>query len=297
MSETYRPSAMRRRATKVDLAVLDAALIDLIAEAGPPVTARQVYYMAAGRQLIEKHDRDYRKILRRLSSMRDDGAIPWAWIADNTRWVRQARTFDDLDDALDEWQAQYRRDYWRDQPRRVELWVESDSIASFIADRVYPLGVPLYVCRGQASRTYIRAAVEEARADGKPIDILYVGDFDPSGLAIDRSLMSRYSGYGDDVDVSIERIGVTAEQIREYELEGNPAKRSDPNFARFEVTCQSLGMEPEAYETEALPASALRQIVADAIWSRVDVGLWQAVADYERLERDQLRALMDRGIA
>lgn len=297
MTDTYRPSAIRRRATRAEIATLDEAIIDLIAQAGPPVTARQVYYMAAGRQLIEKLDRDYRKILRRLAEMRENGAIPWHWIADNTRWVRQARTYLDLDDALDEWQAQYRRDYWSDQPRRVELWVESDSIASFISDRIYRLGVPLYVCRGQASRTYIRAAVEEAREDRKPVDILYVGDFDPSGLAIDRSLMSRYSEYGDDVDVTIERIAVTAGQIRKYGLEGNPAKRSDPNFARFEATCQSLGMEPLAYETEALPAQALRQIVGQAIWARVDSRRWQAVADYERIEREQLRALVNREIA
>lgn len=297
MTDTYGPSALRRRATKADLAALDTALVDLIAEAGPPVTARQVYYMAAARQLIEKVDRDYRKILRRLSTMRDDGVIPWGWIADNTRWVRQAQTYYDLESALDEWQAQYRRDYWSDQPRRVELWVESDSIASFFSDRISPLGVPLYVCRGQASRTYIRAAVEEARVDGKPVDILYVGDYDPSGLAIDRSLISRYAEYGDDVDVTIERIALTADQIREYRLEGNPAKRSDPNFARFEATCRSLGMEPDAYETEALPAQALREIVDQAIWSRVDIGEWRAVADYERAEREQLRALVNRNIA
>jgi hypothetical protein len=297
MTTTYGPSALRRRSTKADLASLDDALLELIAQAGPPVTARQVYYMAAGRQLVSKDDRGYRQILRRLSSLREIERLPWDWIADNTRWVRRRRSYANLDEAITEWQATYRRDYWLDQPRRLELWVESDSIASFIHDSIYRLGVPLYVCRGQASRTYIRAAVDDARQDGKPVDILYVGDFDPSGLAIDRSLIDRYSEFGQDVDVQLARIALTADQILEHQLEGNPAKRGDPNFARFEETCQALGIAPLAYETEALPAAELRSIVANAVWDHVDLELWHAIHKYEDVERAQLAALLDRTIA
>lgn len=296
MTTTYRPSAVRRRATKADLAALDDAIVQLIILAEPPVTARQVFYMAAGRALVDKHDRGYRQILRRLSALRDSGEIPWHWIADNTRWVRQSRAYRQLDDALVEWQAHYRRDYWADQPQRLELWVESDSIASFLGDTVDGYGLPMYVCRGQASRTYIRGAVEDAAADGKPVRILYVGDYDPSGLAIDRSLIDRYTAYrADEADVALARIALTPEQIVQYDLEGNPAKTSDPNYRRFAEDCRAIGLEPLAYETEALPPADLRRIVGEEIALRVDLERWRTVSAYEAAERAQLEALITLG--
>lgn len=292
-TDAYRPRTVRRRATKAEIETLDAALISLVALAGPPVTVRQVFYMAAGRGLVPKSDQGYRQIIRRIACLRDSSLIDWQDIADNTRWVRRARTYDDLATALDEWQAHYRRDYWAAQPYRVELWVESDSIASFLDDTVEQYGVPMYVCRGQASRTYIRGAANDAQASGKPVRILYVGDFDPSGLAIDRSLIERYAAFSQcDVELELTRVAVTPDQVTDFNLFGNPAKRSDPNFNRFANYCERNDLPPLAYETEALPPQALRSIVEEAIAIQVDLDKWRAVAEYETAERAQLHALL-----
>jgi hypothetical protein len=290
----YGPRTVRARSTKAQVAALDDALVDLILMAGPPVTVRQTYYMAAGRGLVSKDQGGYRQVIRRLTALRDRGTVPWEWIADNTRWVRKAATYRDLGDALAEWQAIYRRDYWQAQPKRVEVWVESDSIASFIGDTVDPYGVPLYVCRGQASRTYIRGAVNDAQVEGKPVQIIYVGDFDPSGLAIDRSLVDRYAEFGaGEVPLTLTRVAVTPEQIAAYDLFGYPAKRNDPNYRRFLETCAAHDLGPLAYETEALPPQVLRSIVDEAIAQAIDHSAWRAVASYETAERMQLDALIN----
>ena len=78
-----------------------------------------------------------------LSDMREADELAWSAIADNTRWVRQQDCWNDVEDFLTDITTMYRRDSWRDQRYRVEVWVESDSIAGFISEITYPLGVPL----------------------------------------------------------------------------------------------------------------------------------------------------------
>ena len=287
--EVYGPRAVkRRRSTKAQMQHFDDALITLIADAGPPVTCRQTYYMAVPKLLVPKLDSGYKKVIRHLSNMRENGKIPWEWIADNTRWVRQATTYVDLDDALSEWQSMYRKDYWQTQPERVELWVESDSIASFLLEIVQRYGLPMYVCKGQASKSYIYAAARAAEALGKPVRILYLGDFDPTGVKIDQSLTQRYGRYGA-VDLSIERIGITPRQIIDMSLMGTPAKRKDPNYSSFVRYCADHGLPVEAVETEAMHPVDLRSLVTEAIDSTIDGRAWAAVADYEESERLQLQ--------
>lgn len=175
------------------------------------------------------------------------------------------------------------------------LWniVESDAIASALTPTILPSGVPIYTCRGQASKTFIQAAARDSAALGKPIHILYAGDWDPTGLAIDRSLEERYQRYADEgADIRIQRVAVTPQQIREFGLTGGPVKTGDPNYKRFLATCDQHGFPPVAIEAEELPPAALRQSVADAIQSLIDPHAWQAVIGYEQAEIEQLNALV-----
>lgn len=282
-AETKRP-----RATKHEQAQLDRVLVELIERAGPPCTARQVYYMAVGAGVMGKTDNDYRRVLRRLSALRESGELRWDWIADNSRWVRQATAWRSLPDALEDWQHAYRRDHWATQPTRVELWVESDSIASFINADVMRYGLPMFVCRGQASRTYVRAAAEESRRVGKPVSIIYIGDLDPSGLAIHASLAERRNRFADGASLTLKRAAVTAAHVAELNLIGTPAKRTDPNYRGFAAWCETQGMQPMAYETEALPPDRLREIVRAAIVESIDVDAWQTATRWEATERRQL---------
>ncbi|MGB8022586.1 MAG: hypothetical protein WCF04_15255 [Candidatus Nanopelagicales bacterium] len=280
--------------TREQVAAFDAAILGLIYAAEPPVTARQTFYMAVGSGLTAKDDNGYRRIIRRLSAMRESGALPWSWIADNTRWVREATTYGSLWDALAEWQATYRRNYWASQPERLELWVESDSIASFLGRIVDRHGVPLFVCKGQASKSYVHGAAETAERLGKPVHVLYLGDWDPTGVRIDQSVAERYRRYGT-AQLDIERIGIVPEQITAMSLLGTPAKRTDPNYRHFEELCRSHGLPVLAVETEAMPPDALRELVDQSIAVRIDQRAWQAVAGYEASEREQLAHFLEDG--
>jgi hypothetical protein len=219
--------------------VLRQAIVDL-AEQHQPCTVRQLYYLGIGRwweKDVGGRDSTYRKVVVRLvGELREDGSLPWGWIADNTRWVRKAMMFASKEDALERWAAAYRRDLWVAQPRHVEVWCESDSIAGVLDQVTRPLGVGLFVCRGQASKTFVHEAVQSYRAVAKPITILYVGDWDPTGLAIPASLEDRMARYGDgEMDVTLERLAVTAEDVAQGHLvthQVNPGTSTTPASLR-----------------------------------------------------------------
>ena len=109
--------------------------------------------------------------------------------------------FDSVDDAIEDFKECYRRDLWATQHTRVEVWAESDSTASLLEPVTRPLGVGLYSCRGQAGKEFAHTAATIYTRIGKPVRILYVGDWDPAGLGIPRSLLERMERYtGGDVE-------------------------------------------------------------------------------------------------
>ena len=279
------------------MVVFKTTLVDLIEEVGPPVTVRQVYYLAVAHNVVPKTESSYRRVTAALSDMREADELAWSAIADNTRWVRQQDCWNDVEDFLTDITTMYRRDSWRDQRYRVEVWVESDSIAGFISEITYPLGVPLFVCKGQSSKAYIRNAATVSDAIGKPIRVLYVGDYDPTGLRITTSVDDRYRRYAPNAELTVTRIAVTPTQIDELELVGHPSKRTDPNYPWFAARCaEDYTPRDEAgtylsYETEAIPPPELRVMVRDAVALLMDP---YVSAMHKIAERDERAWLVDK---
>jgi hypothetical protein len=290
----YRPRAPKRhRSTKAEMVAFRSALVDLIEEVGPPVTVRQVYYLAVAHNVVPKTESSYRRVTTALADMRESGDLAWSAIADNTRWVRQQTCWDDVEDFLGDITRMYRRDTWRDQPFRVEVWVESDSIAGFVSEITYPLGVPLFVCKGQSSKAYIRDAATISDQLGKPIRVMYLGDYDPTGLRITTSVDDRYRRYAPSAELTVERIAVTPEQIDQLELVGHPSKRTDPNYPWFAARCAEHGTPASdgtylSYETEAIPPPQLRAMVRAAVESLMDPHVHAMHQIAERDERNWL---------
>jgi len=93
VSPVYQPRSIKRaRATKSEVEARREALLDII-EAGRPMTVRQVFYQATVHGLIEKAESGYGKVKTDLIIMRRDGSLAYDWLADNTRWQRKPRTF------------------------------------------------------------------------------------------------------------------------------------------------------------------------------------------------------------
>jgi hypothetical protein len=270
----------------------DAILV--IAYKNRPCSVRNIYYVGIG-DLWEKDTggrrTSYNRVCQIVGDMRERGELPWSWITDATRWVRVDDMYDSVADAVQEWTEHYRRDLWTMQPRRVEVWAESDSIVGQMQPVTRRLGVPLYSCRGQASKTFAFTAAEVWLSIGKPVTVIYVGDWDPTGLAIPRSLEERLLRYSrGEIEVEVYRLAVAAEDVR-GETVGEPLQRHevnthDPNYDRFVETCEAEGLDPtESVEVEAVPPPVLRAWLEEEIKDCADTEQWDATLAAEESER------------
>lgn len=279
--DTNEASHKSRRVTtkRAEMVARRSQIYDIVAE-HQPASVRHVFYLGVVNSVpgITKNDSGYNKVQRMLVDMRMSGEIPFDWIVDNTRWQRRPRSFDDVDDCLNETARFYRRNLWARTGETVEVWAESDSIAGVLTDVTYRWNVPLMVTKGYSSITFANNAVEAWRADGRPVTVYYIGDHDPAGLAIETKLLDYFNGWG--IDVTWERIGVTWDQVEMYDLPGTTPKKP-------------YGF-PLAVEAEALPPGILRDLLDAAIRKHVDPDELELHEIIEHEERSVLLTLARR---
>src|SRR5262249_7220321 len=125
----YQPSPIKRkRRTKAEMTALRDALLKLL-RVDNPMTVRQTFYRLVGTGLIAKKEAEYKNTVGRLLvKMRREGAVPYEWIADSTRWMRKPRTYSSMENALRDTARTYRRALWDNQEVYVEVWTEKDAI-------------------------------------------------------------------------------------------------------------------------------------------------------------------------
>jgi len=93
---------------------------------------------------------------------------------------------------------------------KIEVWVEKDSIRNFIGRLAVKYRLGIQVLRGFASLSMYRRALERARKRGV-IMVLYLGDFDPSGILIEKIAQSEMDHKR---EITFHRIAITIEQIK-----------------------------------------------------------------------------------
>jgi hypothetical protein len=283
-SPSYEASPIkRRRATQAEMADRREMIVDLVHEHGP-CSVRHVYYRAVVARVpgITKTNSGYAKVQRLVLDLRRSGSIRYFMIVDSTRWMRKPTTWNSLDEALRSTAQTYRRDLWRRSDYRVEVWCESDSIASTVYEITEAWDVPLMVCRGFSSETFAyNAAFDWNQEPYRQPVVLYVGDHDPAGLNIEAKLRETLSGFAH-AEPEWVRLGVTWDQVVELDLPGTPPKKP-------------YGY-PEAVEAEALPPHLLREIVDDAIAEYADVRELAVLRAAEESEREILLAIAERNV-
>lgn len=262
------------------------------AEQEKPTSVRGMYYMAMGADLVDKDAQgkrnNYMRVQRRVLKMRRDGRMPYSWITDGSRTIYGYDRFAD-EDHFSVYAANiYRKDYWLESPVRVEVWVEKDAMAGKLKPVVSDeYGLDLYVSRGFASETYLQEAGAHIRSDGRPTYVYLLTDFDASGMGIAETVEAKLAEMARPVDVFVERIAATPNQIEEYGLITQPVTRSDTRARNF---IQRFGNE--TVELDAIPASEIRRLVRDAIERHMDPRRLAFLQMVEEEERDGIRVLL-----
>jgi hypothetical protein len=225
--------------------------------------------------------------------LREHLIMPFGWLTDNIRQRHQAAQYQDKDQAVREMHEHYRRDLWRAQPHHVEVWCESDALADVLFEVTNRYGLALLPCRGQAGKRFVFDSAQAYAKIAKPVIVLFVGDFDPSGLDIRGSLDYRLRRYGAP-GVDFRWLAITPEQVAGQQLPGHGLNRNTaaPVLARFCAECDRHGIPREAVEAEAMEPATLRGILDGQIGALIDQRLWDLEQQVEAGEKRDLEAML-----
>lgn len=244
-----------------------------------PITIRQLYYQLVSRGVIVNGK--YNTLDAYLTDLRKKGILDWQLFEDRNRYFHKINTIDpeiDIKDLVSAYIANLELppiDKWHNQPYHVELWYEKDALSTYfqhIADKWHIL---CFANRGYNSFTMNKETENRfavARNKGKNIVVLYAGDYDPHGFVIYESLKR-------ELNVKIERIALTAEQIKQYNLIEMPELKGADKI-KNDFICK---YGKKAYELDALPNKELMRLLDSSIAKYFNPDLYDETQDAANL--------------
>jgi hypothetical protein len=307
---------LKLKPTKAEREARRDAVQTLIESMEHPVTLRQVYYRAVVKGIVKKTLSGYQTIGHIVTALRENEDIPWDWITDNTRRVIQYRMFANAAEALRHCADTFTRDPWCDAKVTVSIWMEKDALAGVLQLITLPLGVPLFILKGNGGLSFIKKAADRFNDADRPVYCYHLGDFDPSGQRAGKSLERRLNEFCT-VPVHFHSLALSPTQIKEWELQSRETKISDNNLewfvrefgtdrrirtldrdlARFtdneEKRKYLLELSPESVELDAIEPDQLRTLVRDAIMQHTSAKRIKANEKIEKQISDRLLSIAE----
>jgi hypothetical protein len=262
------------------------------AEKAQPITGRGIGYKLFIQRLIPSMStNDMQGVYRLLKLAREQGIIPWEWIVDETRSMERTSTWDDPEQYARAVARSYRRDFWNQQPARVEIWSEKGTVRGVLAPVLDEYQVGFRVMHGFSGATTVHDVA--ADDDGRDLVALYVGDFDPSGLFMSEvDLPGRLDKYDGD-HVEVRRTALTREQVRD--LPSFPASDKGPKNGtsgdpRYKWFVANYGTK--CWELDAMDPNDLRDCVEAAIKELIEPVAWERCEVVNRAEQESLKTII-----
>ena len=259
-----------------------------VTEAAQPITGRGIGYKLFASGLIPSMERaEMQRVYRLLKEAREQGRIPWAWIVDETRELERVSTWANPADYARAVARSYRRDFWDQQPVRVMVVSEKGTVRGLLRPVLDHFAVGFQVMHGFSSATIVYDISRDD--DGRPLIILYVGDFDPSGMYMsEKDLPNRFSKY-DGNHVTTRRIALTRKQVKGLPSFPAADKRKDPRYKWFRSNYGD-----RCWELDAMDPNDLRVCVERAIVALIEPVAWQRCEIINQAERESLQTILQK---
>lgn len=296
MKERYDYSDTKLGAgTLLLIELANRVIVDIVHGQGYTLTLRQLYYQLVAGALIENSALSYKRLGSALGKGRMRGLVDWDAIEDRGRVPTLWKSFDNVQQCVDEALANFSLDWWAGQTRYVEVWTEKDALSEIIRNVASAYSVPVAVNRGYSSLSAMRAgALRFMRAinEGRECVLLYLGDHDPSGLDMIRDIGDRFDNF-EAGDVLVQHLALTTAQVQLYTPPPNPTKETDSRAGKY---IEQHGYE--SWEVDALTPSVLTELIRDEIVQLIDWDRWEEVqrdeAQQQAKAQDAVRdALVD----
>ena len=251
-----------------------------------PVTGRGVGYKLFVANLIGSMSRaEMQRVYRLLKLAREEGIIPWGWIVDENRVLEKASTWADPAAYARAVARSYRRDFWAQQPVRVQVWSEKGTVRGVLQPVLDEYAVGFLPVHGFGSATVAHNVAEDN--DGRDLVILYVGDFDPSGLFMSEEDLPTRLGEYDGHHVTLTRIALTQEHVNGLPSFPAADKRKDPRYKWFRTNYGN-----HCWELDAMDPNDLRDCVESAIAELIEPEAWNRCEIVNQAEQESLKTVI-----
>jgi hypothetical protein len=252
-----------------------------------PLTVRQVFYRLVGVYDYDKTEQAYARLCEHLNRARRASIIPFDAIRDDGITLAEPVAWVDGDQFLRNciaYAEQFRLDRQEGQPVRLIFAVEAAGMLPQVQRIADPFGIAVHSSGGFDSVT---AKYELAKTLGRwpRVEVLHIGDHDPSGVHLYKSMAEDVQAIARDLGVGSEirfsRLAVTPAQITELSLSTAPPKPTDQrSFTGETVQC------------EAIAPDVLADIIRAAIEDRFDATAYASVREEEDAARKTLGATL-----
>lgn len=277
---------------------------------GQTLTVRQLFYRLVGSGWVDpdplpipktkprrypepgpfvNHIKRYNLLTAQVKEARERGYVDWDLIKDDLKKVVIPDSFDSPEEILEAAVSSYRRDRQENQPTHIELWGEKKTLAGVLEPWAWKFGIPVLASMGEFSTTCLWRATMRLLEDGRPVVILYVGDFDPSGVnSVEQNIRNKLLKYSaGKLQIEVRRIAITKEQALRLKLPPAMTKKEDTRTAGF---VEEHG--DTTWEVEALPPGELERIIEAAIEGTLEKKVYQDALDQEAEELSHLKELI-----
>lgn len=280
-------------------------------------TIRSVYYVLGSQNIIPLTKSGYKSLDAKMVLMRKSGQIPWGTFAVKRGTRVEASSYFTPEQWANYWvgrlkdaSLRYSLPRWFGQTHLVEVWVEKDGLLGAIANWVSDLDISVRAPGGQCAWEFLyssmKAIQEELEAQDKTeAHILYLGDLDPSGMAIPRVLQEQgipffEDHFGMDV-VDFKVIALTPQQVLDNNLPQMPESdevlakiQRDPNLKWYRETYPDMFTELDAFFALSTPEA--KRTIRESVEDLFDQAQFKKSRKLEQDNKDEVQDIVDKKV-
>lgn len=189
-------------------------------------------------------------------------------------------------------------DFVGEQPYKLVLFGEKASLAPVLEPIASSYDADLYLVIGEISDTLLHQIAKTGAEDGRPMVVMCFCDADPAGwqmpISIARKLQAFQTLRFADLDFQVHRVGLTPDQVREFDLPSTPLKDTERRADRWR---EAMGVEQTEIDALAsLRPRLLHGLTIDAIAPFYDLDLARRVREAKQQWVEEAQAAVDAAV-
>lgn len=255
-----------------------------------PLTIRQIFYVMVGVHDFPKRENDYEALGNMLGRARRARVIPMSHIRDDEAPVPGFIGYESLAEFVEvmrERAACFHLDRQSITGSRpyVAVLCEARGMVPQLQRVAGEFSVPVLGSGGFDSITYKHDFARWAASIGRPVEVLHIGDHDPSGVHLFTSFVEDVQAFAAEHcgEVRFLRLVVTPEQAIAWNLPTKPRKETDRR------SFHGIGDDPDAtVQAEAVPPDVMNELLRKELRKRFPA----EVLDLAELEELRNRHLL-----